>query len=279
MPDLAGERRVVKPEWSLAASSRASGRHRDTGQRPALPLIMRDGPEETIHIAFPDRAWQPRGWRHRFASLRRPVLAWVVAAVILGGFALWGVAGPGSGRTTGSAKSPVPLPAMVPAPVSVPASTSRPSAPAAGRKRHPSRRPAAKATGQPTARQPGREQAPPASRPTAHPSASARNNSPAVVVRYVVDGVSGAGFQGEVDVVNNGRLPLAGWQIVVALEGDEVTAVQNAAGFDSNGILLMQPATSTEVVPPDGGRLRVLFAAQGPRTMPLACAFNQVNCQ
>lgn len=253
--------RPRKPEWPLPARN------------------MRDGPEETIHIAFPDRPdwWRPRGLRHLLTRIRQPVLAWIVAAAVLGGFALWGVTGPGSGRTT--AKSQVPLPAMVPAPVSVPATASSPGKPNAARKRHHSRRTATTATGQPTPRQSGTEQVRPAPRPASHPSASSRGNSPAVVVRYFVDGVSGARFQGEVDVVNNGRQPLAGWQIVVALDGDEVTAIQNATGFDSNGILLMQPATSTEVVPPDGGRLRVFFVAQGPRTIPLACAFNQINCQ
>ncbi len=264
---------------------------------------MTDGPEETIHIAvpiaFPERAdWrQPRGWRHRLARIRQPVLAWIVAAAVLGGFALWGIAGSGSGfgsgsgsgsgGSTGSAKSLVPLPAMVPAP----AATSSPSDPAAAGKRRPSRRPATTAAGQPAPGQSAKEHVPSsasAARPTAHPSPQSspprssprpRNNIPTVVVRYFVDSVSGARFQGEVDVVNNGRRPLAGWQIVVALEGDEVTAVQNASGFDSNGILLMQPATSTEVVPADGGTLRVFFTALGPRTIPLACAFNQVNCQ
>jgi eukaryotic-like serine/threonine-protein kinase len=203
------------------------------------------------------------------------VLAWSVAAVVLGGLALWGVTERGAGQTT--AQRPAPLPAMVTAPVTAP---STPSSPSPARQRQRSGRKTAAATGHRTLRQPSTAPATrPASTPAAHRSASPRTTAPAVLVRYLVDGVSGAAFQGEVDVVNNGRKPLAGWQIVIALEGDEVTAVQNASGITSNGILLMQPAASTEVVPPDGGTLRVFFAAHGPRTIPLACAFNGIDCQ
>ena len=285
--DLAGGSRVVthpcKPKWPLPAGSRTAGRHREIGVRPAPqvpPLVNGQGGgglEETIRLVFPEpEPWrQRRGWRRVLAVIRGPVLAWIAAAAILGGFALLGVIG-GSGGTM--AQNQIQLPAMVPAPVTVPSSTAAPSA---ARHRHRPRRTAATATRAP--RQPG-PATPTASAlaptPASHPSAaSPHRDAPAVQVKYLVDGTSGGGFQGEVDVVNNGRQPLAGWQIVVALEGDEVTAVHNASGLASNGILLMQPANSTEVVPPDGGTLRVFFAAQGPRTTPLACAFNQVNCQ
>jgi hypothetical protein len=238
-------------------------------------------------MAFADpELWrQRRGWRHPLIRIRRSALAWIAAVVILGGFALLGVTGPSSGKT--SAKSPAPLPAMVPAPVTVPVSKSSLGTKVTVRHRPRPRRTAKTAAGQRSQRQPGAAAtAPatataPAATPAPHSSASTQRSTPApaVLVRYFVDGVSGGTFQGEVDVVNNGRQPLAGWQIVVALEGDEVTAVQNAVGFDSNGILLMQPAASSEIVPPDGGTLRVFFAAKGPRTIPLACAFNSVSCQ
>lgn len=267
-----------KPKWPLLADGRAAGRHRDTGQRPVLPLLVREpvhgGPEETIRIVFPGREeWRRRGVRRLLNRIRQPVLAWIVAVAVLGGLALLGITGLGA-KT--AAHSPAPLLAMVPAPVAVPATTSSPSA---SRQRH-RRRQTVTATRQRTPRQPGSATATaPASTPASHRPASPRGNTPAVLVRYFVNGVTGATFHGEIDVVNNGRQPVAGWQIVLALEGDEVTSVQNASGFDSNGILLMQPATSTEVVPPDGGTLRVFFAAQGPRTVPFACAFNGISCQ
>lgn len=220
-------------------------------------------------------------WRHVFAKLRQPVLAWIVAAAVLGGFALLGVTQPGSGKTS----APRPVPAMLPAPVTVPDSTSSPGNADPARHRPLRNRPLrhrVAATGQRTPRQPAATVAPtgPASAPptASRPPAAPHDGGPAVLVRYFVTSVSGTAFQGEVDVVNNGRQPLAGWQIVLGLEGDQVTAVENASGFVSNGILLMQPDSSSEVVPPDGGTLRVFFAANGSQTMPLACALNEINC-
>ena len=99
-----------------------------------------------------------------------------------------------------------------------------------------------------------------------------------ISVRYFVPSESGVGFEGEVVVVNNGPQALSGWQIVVALEGDTVTSVENASGFVSNGILLMQPAAGAQAISPNGGTLRVFFTAEGAQTTPLACAFNGIAC-
>jgi hypothetical protein len=99
-----------------------------------------------------------------------------------------------------------------------------------------------------------------------------------VVVRYLVDSQGFGGFQGQVQVVNAGTQPIADWQIVIALPDDTVTAVQNAGGLVSNGILLLQPADVAEVVPPRGGTLNVFFIAQGTETIPTACAFNGIAC-
>ncbi len=103
-------------------------------------------------------------------------------------------------------------------------------------------------------------------------------SQPKVVVRYLVDSQWLGGFQGQVQIVNHGPRPLAGWQIVIALPGDAVTSVSNAAGFVSNHILLLQPAFTAEVVPPHGGILNVFFVAQGPETAPAACAFDGIPC-
>ena len=99
-----------------------------------------------------------------------------------------------------------------------------------------------------------------------------------MVVRYLVDSQGFGGFQGQVHVVNAGTQPIAGWQIVVALPDDTVTAVQNAGGFVSHGILLLQPADAAEVVPPGGGTLNVFFVAEGTETIPAACTFNGITC-
>jgi hypothetical protein len=98
-----------------------------------------------------------------------------------------------------------------------------------------------------------------------------------VVVRYLVDSQGLGEFQGQVQVVNDGTQPIAGWQIVIALPDDTVTAVQNAGGFASHGILLLQPADMAEVVSP-GGTLNVFFVAEGTETIPAACAFNGIAC-
>ena len=103
-------------------------------------------------------------------------------------------------------------------------------------------------------------------------------SGPKVVVRYLVDSQGFGGFQGQVQVINDGTQPIAGWQIVIALPDDTITAVQNAGGFVSNGILLLQPADAAEVVPPGGGTLNVFFVAEGTETIPAACAFNGIAC-
>lgn len=108
------------------------------------------------------------------------------------------------------------------------------------------------------------------------PAQSARQ--PRLVVTYLVDSQWLGGFQGQVQVVNHGARPIAGWQIVVALPADTVTSVWNAAGFDSNHILLIQPAETTEVVPAHG-TLDVFFTAQGAETAPAACAFDGIPCR
>jgi Cellulose binding domain len=85
------------------------------------------------------------------------------------------------------------------------------------------------------------------------------------------------GFQGEVQVVNRGARPIAGWQVVVALPADTVTAVWNASGYVSHHIMLLGPGSPAQVVPA-GGTLDVFFTAAGPETAPQACAFDGTLC-
>jgi hypothetical protein len=98
------------------------------------------------------------------------------------------------------------------------------------------------------------------------------------VARYLVTSQGPGGFQGEVQVTNNGSRPIADWRIVVALPFDRVLSFSNASGFASNGILLLQPGPGAEPVQPGGGTLRVFFVAEGGQTVPQACAFNQTVC-
>jgi hypothetical protein len=241
------------------------------------------GAEDRTGGALPGRA----GWRHVPDQMRGPVLAWIATAAVLGGFAVLGAGGPPAGKTT--AAGPVRVPAVMPAPVQAAGGEASPGA--ARRRPHP-RGAAVTVTArrapQPSATVPGAARAsatasasasaPGGRRPSSPPSRTPGTGA-AVQVRYVVTAVSGAGFQAEVEVVNDGRQPLAGWQITVTLDGDRVTAIQDAAGFVINGILLMQPASSTQVIPPQGGTLRVFFTAAGPPAIPLACTFNGIACQ
>lgn len=124
---------------------------------------------------------------------------------------------------------------------------------------------------------PGAGAGPPAARTSAGNGAAQSAREPRLVVSYLVDRQWPGGFQGQVQVVNHGTQPIAGWQIAVALPADTVTSVWNAAGFVSNHILLIQPADTTEVVPAHGA-LDVFFTAQGAETAPAACAFDGIPC-
>jgi hypothetical protein len=109
------------------------------------------------------------------------------------------------------------------------------------------------------------------------PTSAATQPRQPIVVRYLVVQRQSSGFEGEVEVVNNGSSSLAGWQIVVALPNDEITSFQNASGYISNHILLLGPASGARPVGP-GGVLRVFFVAEGQQVSPELCAFNNLIC-
>jgi len=128
--------------------------------------------------------------------------------------------------------------------------------------------------------------APSATSPSATPSATvspvaassdAKAAQPTVSVAYAVVADSGGQFKGQVTVENNGSAPISGWQVVVALPDDQITSFSNASGYDSDGILLLQPASSADTVPADG-TLNISFTAVGSQTTPEACTFNSITC-
>jgi len=108
-------------------------------------------------------------------------------------------------------------------------------------------------------------------------SSDANAVQPTVSVAYVVVADNDDQFEGQVTVENNGSAPISGWQVVVALPYDQITSFSNASGYVSDGILLLQPASSADTVPA-GGTLSVSFTAVGPQTTPEACAFNSITC-
>lgn len=99
-----------------------------------------------------------------------------------------------------------------------------------------------------------------------------------IAVTYRVDSQGDGGFQGEIDVVNNEAEPISGWQIVLALPGDQFQSWWNATGFVSNGILLLYQPSNAGPLAAHGGTLHVFFVASGTQTTPKACAFDGVNC-
>jgi hypothetical protein len=216
----------------------------------------------------------PFGSRRTFALAVAATLAGVVAAAVLGTSAL---RLSGTTGTTGGGRGAAPsLPLTASA--QPPTASASPSAPASARPRHAH----ARRTTRPAAEvpSPGTTSPPRTTLPLSAPRASPSTprSTPAIVVRYLVDSQEPGGFEGQVQVINNGLQPIAEWQIVLALQGDTVTSFQNASGYFSNGILLLQPAGAGQLVPADGGTLNVFFAAEGTQTMPQACAFNGIAC-
>ncbi len=89
---------------------------------------------------------------------------------------------------------------------------------------------------------------------------------------------SGSGFTGQITVVNQSGAPISDWQLVVALPGDDVSAVQNAEFRDDNDVLFMTPAPADLTIAP-GASVAVTIYASGPTQTPAECSFNTVACQ
>jgi hypothetical protein len=86
------------------------------------------------------------------------------------------------------------------------------------------------------------------------------------------------GFTGQVTVVNQGATAISDWQLVVALPGDSVSAVQNAEFTDDNDVLFLSPAPYDLSIAP-GSSVTVSIYASGPESTPAECSFNDVACQ
>jgi hypothetical protein len=237
-------------------------------RRPAVPLRER-------RPAVPPRDRRPVGrlagrridWRG-LGMATPAVLAGVAVAVVLGGYALLR---PPMANGSGHPAVPSLAPPQVELlPPSAPPATPERTRPAAAHRTTAPRRPV----------RPAASMVPvPAARPSPRASRTAAPpRGPAIVARYLVVRQGPAGFQGEVQVTNNGPQPIAGWRIVIALPEDQVLSFSNAGGFVSDGILLLQPGAGAQPIPARGGTLSVFFAAVGQETTPQACAFNNVVC-
>ena len=204
------------------------------------------------------------------------VLASIVAAVLVGIYAplrsSWASPGRHPAAPSPAAPSPAPLTpapsATSLAPAAIPSPKPTPSRPRTARRTTPPRQAAMIPA----------PSAAPSSRPAARMSHGAATRKPAVIVRFIVNSQGVAGFEGQVQVVNDTAEPISGWQIVIALPEDQIVTVTNATGFVSNGILILQPAFGAPPVPANGGVLNVFFIAEGFQTTPGACTFNQIPC-
>jgi hypothetical protein len=86
------------------------------------------------------------------------------------------------------------------------------------------------------------------------------------------------GFQGELTIVNHGRSAVNGWQLVIALPGDQVRAVWNAEWHQGGGGVRMTAASQDELIEP-GASQAVNFVAKGHTTNPVNCTFDGSACR
>jgi len=259
--------------------NRAAGRHRTrlSSRRPPSMLLESSGYNEQpgVYYLGGTAGWAGRRTfrigsfdigraqgRRTVAIIILATLAVIVTTVIAGG------SGPGhtsmARSSTPRGASSLPVPAVAPRPS---ATSGRPSARASAHPRHKVRS------------APRGQVSEPGTAPStvASPSPSMMASEPTIIATYIVAQQGLGEFQGEVQVVNDGTQPVADWQIVLVLPGDVVTSVSNASGSVSNGIVLLQPVSAAEVVPPSGA-LDVSFTALGLRTTPSVCAFNGIGC-
>ncbi|HEY2519601.1 MAG TPA: cellulose binding domain-containing protein [Streptosporangiaceae bacterium] len=265
-PDLtapAGGGEAGKAYWaSLEGGTRVSIRGQDSTASDTvvlgeLGLFRRPPPGIGLDRPVPERPWYRR---------RGPVLSLALGLVIVAVTAilatppLLAVMGVGA-QACPQCRLPIPSTAAI-----GPASPAM-SAPAS----HPAR-PAAPAPSS----APARTSAPPAP-PVVAPQPM-ETAPPPVTATYTAAGSGGADFTGQVTVVNQSAAPVTGWHLVVALPGDQVSAVQNAEFNDDNDVLFMSPAPADLTIAP-GASVTVTIYASGPDWTPAECSFDNVACR
>jgi Cellulose binding domain len=256
-----------------------AGRHRTT--RRAVPqrretLLLVDYPGAGIRPGqYPGGAVPTPGAPPR----RRRWLAMAVSAALVGVTVIGAFGGTALMRITGGhgAAPDVAIPTPLPLPIVNP-SIGMGAGTGAGRGTRPRRgehRRGHRIAVPVSSRAPASPPAAPSSPPSSPPSAA--EHDAALVVTYHADSHWDGGFQGQIEVANNGTQSIADWQIVVALPGDQIQSFWNASGYVSNGILLLSPPAGAQPLAP-GGTLSVFFVAAGAETTPEACAFDGVAC-
>jgi hypothetical protein len=243
---------------SLEGGTRVSIR----GQEPSDTMVLgepglfrRPPPGIGINRPVPARPWYRR---------RRPVLLLAISllTVAVTGFLaippLLAVLGIGA-QTCQQCALPIPsTQAVGPASPTMSAPASQPA------------RPTASAT-------PTRTASAPVTPPVLVAPQPMQTAPPPVTATYSSAG-SASGFTGQIIVVNQSSAPISDWQLVVALPGDDVSAVQNAEFNDDNDVLFMTPAPDDLTIEP-GASITVTIYASGPTQTPAECAFNNIACR
>jgi cellulase/cellobiase CelA1 len=118
----------------------------------------------------------------------------------------------------------------------------------------------------------------PAATPKPSPAPAPTSTGVAVTVTYSVAQHWPDGFQGELTIVNHGRAAVTGWQLVIALPGDQVDTVWNAGWHQGGDIVTMTAASYDQMIEP-GASQSVNFVAKGNTTNPVNCTFDGSACR
>ncbi len=250
-PPASGTAQISRAYWArLEGGARVSIR----GQEPSAGsdtlvlgepgLFRRPPPGIGINRPVPARPWYRR---------RVPVLSLAISLVmiavtgILAAPPLLAALGIGA-QTCPQCALPIPsTPAIGPASPAMSAPASRPA------------RPTVPAT-------PTRAASAPATPPAVVAPQPMQTAQAPVTATYSSAG-SGSGFAGQITVVNQSGAPISDWQLVVALPGDDVSAVQNAEFNDDNDVLFMTPAPADLTIEP-GASIAVTIYTYQPRPRP-----------
>jgi alpha-galactosidase len=123
---------------------------------------------------------------------------------------------------------------------------------------------------------PAHRRVPPPSPPS--PPASPSPTGPDVTVTFTPTQLWRGGFQGQLTLDNQGGSPVTGWQVVLALPGDQVRFVWNAEWQFGDGSLTLTPASGDQVIEP-GASVTVNLMALGGTTQPANCTFDGSACR
>jgi hypothetical protein len=115
-------------------------------------------------------------------------------------------------------------------------------------------------------------------RPSPRPRVSSAPPLPDVTVTFSTPHRWRGGFQGQLIVDNHGGTAVSGWQIAIALPGDQVRFVWNAHWQFGGGNLILTPASNDQVIEPDAS-VALNFIALGDTAEPANCTFDGSACR